>query len=59
MFILLARDESAPVEELTIFQDLTFDVFQRKFAVCSKSPSRVNHRKPSYPWTQERDQGAG
>ena len=29
-----------------------------KFAACSKPPSRDNHRKASYPRTQERDQGA-
>ena len=29
------------------------------FAVCSKPPSRDNHRKLPYPRTQQRDQGAG
>ena len=35
-----------------------FDFFPRKFAACSKPPSRDNHRKASYPRTQQRDQGA-
>ena len=36
-----------------------FDFFPRKFAACSKPPSRDNYRKASYPRTQQRDQGAG
>ena len=36
-----------------------FDFFPRKFATCSKPPSRDNYRKASYPRTQQRDQGAG
>ena len=36
-----------------------FDFFPRKFAACLKPPSRDNHRKASYPRTQQRDQGAG
>ena len=32
-----------------------FDFFPRKFAACSKPPSRDNHRKASYPRTQQRD----
>ena len=36
-----------------------FDFFPRKFAACSKPPSRDNHRKASHPRTQQRDQGAG
>ena len=35
-----------------------FDFFPRKFAACSKPPSRDNYRKASYPRTQQRDQGA-
>ena len=30
-----------------------------EFAACSKPPSRDDHRKASYPSTQQRDQGAG
>ena len=30
-----------------------------EFAACSKTTSRDNHRKTSYPRTQQRDQGAG
>ena len=37
----------------------TFGFFPRKFAACSKPPSRDNHCKASYPRTQQRDQGAG
>ena len=36
-----------------------FDFFPRKFAACSKPPSRDNYRKASYSRTQQRDQGAG
>ena len=36
-----------------------FNFFPRKFAACSKPPSRDNYRKASYPRTQQRDQGAG
>ena len=36
-----------------------FDFFSRKFAACSKPPSRDNYRKASYPRTQQRDQGGG
>ena len=36
-----------------------FDFFPRKFAACSKPPSRDNYRKASYPRTQQREQGAG
>ena len=36
-----------------------FDFFPRKFAACSKPPSRDNYRKASYPGTQQRNQGAG
>ena len=38
---------------------LTFDFLPHKFAACSNPPSRDNHRKASYPRTQQRDQGAG
>ena len=38
---------------------LTFDFFPHEFAACSKPLSRDNHRKASYPRTQQRDQGAG
>ena len=53
-------DEFVPAEELTIFHvfRLTFDFFPRKFAACSKPPSRDNHRKGLYQRTQQRDQGA-
>ena len=34
-------------------------IFPRKFAACSKPPSRGNHRKASYPRTLKRDQGGG
>ena len=33
------------------------DFFPRKFAACSKPPSRDKHRKPSCPRTHQRDQG--
>ena len=36
-----------------------FDFFPRKFAACSKPPSRDNYRKVSYPRVQQRDQNAG
>ena len=36
-----------------------FEFLSTKFAACSKPPSRDNHRKASYPRTQQRDQGAG
>ena len=36
-----------------------FKFFSIEFAACSKPPSRDNHRKASYPKTQQRDQGAG
>ena len=29
-----------------------------EFAACSRPPGRDNHRKASYPKTQQRDQGA-
>ena len=56
-----ALDESESAKELTIFKAflLKFDFFPRKFAACSKPPSRDNHRKASYPRTQRRDQGVG
>ena len=38
---------------------LTLDFFPHKFATCSKPLSRDNHRKASYPRTQQHDQGAG
>ena len=50
--------ESATAQELTIFQvfQSTFDFFPRKFAACSKPPSRNHHRKASNAKTQQRDQ---
>ena len=36
-----------------------FDFLPRKFAACSKPPSRDNYRKASYPRTQQGDQGTG
>ena len=33
-----------------------FEFLSTEFAACSKPPSRDNHRKASYPRTQERDQ---
>ena len=36
-----------------------FELFSTEFAACSKPPSRDNHRKASYPRTQQRDQGVG
>ena len=53
-------DETPPAQKLTIFPafHLTFDFFQHKFSACSEPPSRDNHRKRSYPRTQQRDQGA-
>ena len=36
-----------------------FEFLSIEFATCSKQPSRDNHRKASYPRTQQRDQGAG
>ena len=35
-----------------------FKFLSTEFAACSKPPSRDNHRKASYPRTQQRDQGA-
>ena len=32
-----------------------FEFLSTKFAACSKPPSRDNHRKASYPRTQQRD----
>ena len=46
------------VNNFQVFR-LTFDFFLHKFAACSKPLSRDNHRKASYPRTQQRDQGAG
>ena len=40
------------------FQDF-FEFLSSKFAACLKPPSRDNHRKASYPTTQQCDQGAG
>ena len=36
-----------------------FEFLSAEFAACPKSPSRDNHRKASYPRTQQRDQGVG
>ena len=36
-----------------------FEFLSAEFAACSKPPSSYNHRKASYPRTQQRDQGAG
>ena len=36
-----------------------FKFLSIEFAACSKPPSRDNHRKVSYPWTQQREQSAG
>ena len=38
---------------------LALGFFQRKFAACSKPPSRGNHHKGPYPKPQERDQSGG
>ena len=54
-------DQSALAKELTSVQvfRLTFDFFPYKFAACSKPQNKDNHRKASYPRTQQRDQGIG
>ena len=50
--------ESIPAEQFPIPVDL-FKFLSTEFAACSKTPSTDNnHRKASYPRTQERDQGA-
>ena len=36
-----------------------FELLSTEFAACLKLPSRDNHRKASYPRTQQHDQGAG
>ena len=36
-----------------------FEFLSTEFAACSKLLSRDNHRKASYPRTQQRDQGGG
>ena len=36
-----------------------FEFLSTEFAACSKPPSKNNHRKGSYPKTQQCDQGAG
>ena len=59
---LQERDECASIldeSEPYLSFRLMFDFLPRKFAACSKPPSRDNHRKASYPRTHQRDQGAG
>ena len=36
-----------------------FEFLPTEFAACSKPPSKDNHRKVSYPRTQQREQDAG
>ena len=70
IFILLSRESDGALcfgrictrLEADHFLSFPVDVltfFPRKFAACSKPPSRDNYRKASYPRTQQRDQGAG
>ena len=35
-----------------------FEFLSTEYAACSKSPSKDNHRKASFPRTKQRDQGA-
>ena len=70
IFILLSRESDGAlcfgrirtrlgVDHFSKLSCWRFDFFPRKFAACSKPPSRDNYRKASYPRTQQRDQGAG
>ena len=54
-------DESTSAQELAILHvfRLTFDFFPHEFAAYPRPPSSDNHRKVSYPKTQQRDQCAG
>ena len=69
IFILLSRESDGAlcfgrirtrlgVDHFPSFPVDVFDFFPRKFAACSKPPSRDNYRKASYSRTQQRDQGA-
>ena len=54
-------EESAPLRSFQ-WSNVPVDFFEllsTEFAACSKSQSRDNHRKASYPRTQQRDQDAG
>ena len=56
---LLLRDWRNP-QQLKRFQRFNvpvdfFEFLSTEFAACSKTPSRDNHRKASYPKTQQRD----
>ena len=62
IFILLSREIDGALYFGRIRTRLRVDhfpSFPRKFAACSKPPSRDNYRKASYPRTQQRDQGGG
>ena len=53
--------ESAPALGFPVIQRSCrfFEFLSVEFTACSEPPSRGNHRKASYPRTQQRDQGAG
>ena len=70
IFILVSRESDGAlclgrirtrlvVDHFPSFPVDVFDFFPLKFAACSKSPSRDNYRKASFPRTQQRDQGVG